>query len=539
MKLRILKRIWLIVVIIFLFPVELFPADIFVTNTADTGPGSFRDALTQSALTADSDNIIFQIPKTDQGFNATIGVWTIMSTIHYVITDSNLVIHGMSQSDFIGEDTNPFGPEIELKGPGGQGNNGIIIKSSGVHIYYLTINEFGGAGIHLDKAIHCQISGCYIGTDPTGTEAKGNTYGIYVHEGMYNHIVPMDTIPNIISGNPWVGITLGDSSSNNVIVGNIIGLNRTRSDTLGNGLIGGYGGVNISDKSNYNELYDNWIMGNKVGVNINESSHNMIANNFIGTNDTWQLQLGNTGDGITIRTYTDSATNNIIMENFIGYNGWYGITIEGDMAIRNSLTRNFISKNSAMGLINSQGGNINLPKPVIQSVSESQVVGTAGPNMTIEVFEDIDDEGQIFLGSTLSDDSGNFMFQIGDYTPILNITATATDVVGNTSIFSVPYTINTSVDDRGHLPVQFKLNQNYPNPFNSSTTIEFSLVEKGNVEISIFNNKGDFVETLLKEEMLSGYYSVNWNPISQPTGLYFARLMTKNYSAIIKLAYIK
>lgn len=539
MNLRILKSIWPIMVIICLFPCGLFPADIFVTTTADSGQGSFRDAILQSLISPEPDVILFQITKSDPGYNADMGVWTIMATRSYTITDTNLVINGMSQSEFIGEDTNPNGPEIELKGSSMQGNNGIFIKTSGVQIFYLTINEFEGAGIYLDEAADCHIAGCYIGTDPTGTEARGNTYGIYVDDSMHNHIVPMDSLPNVISGNPWVGITLGFGSSHNIVVGNVIGLNAAKSDTLGNGLIGGYGGVNISDSSNHNEVYGNWIMGNKVGVHITESSHNTVANNFIGANDTWQLQFGNIGTGISIRTYSDSATNNLIMENVIGFNGFDGISVEGSMAIRNTLTRNSISGNGAMGIFNYQGGNTELPPPVIQSVSGSQVTGTAGPNMTVEVFEDVDDEGQFFLGTTSSDESGNFTFPTGGYSPNDNVTATATDAAGNTSTFSAPFAAGTGVDDPGQLPVQFKLSQNFPNPFNPSTTIVLQIPTKERAMLAVYDLRGRRIDTLMDRDLAAGLYEVTWAPDNLASGMYLIQLKAGSYREMIKVIYQK
>ncbi|MBI2418455.1 MAG: hypothetical protein HYV28_11265 [Ignavibacteriales bacterium] len=60
-------------------------------------------------------------------------------------------------------------------------------------------------------------------------------------------------------------------------------------------------------------------------------------------------------------------------------------------------------------------------------------------------------------------------------------------------------------------PIAYELSQNYPNPFNPSTTIKFGLPEKTNVTITIYNQLGENVATLLAGEKEAGYHSVVWN----------------------------
>lgn len=77
--------------------------------------------------------------------------------------------------------------------------------------------------------------------------------------------------------------------------------------------------------------------------------------------------------------------------------------------------------------------------------------------------------------------------------------------------------------------INFKLNQNHPNPFNPETKISFILEESGDVNLSIYNGKGQKVYTVFNGEMNSGNYSKVWagrddNNAKVASGVYFYKL---------------
>lgn len=74
---------------------------------------------------------------------------------------------------------------------------------------------------------------------------------------------------------------------------------------------------------------------------------------------------------------------------------------------------------------------------------------------------------------------------------------------------------------------------NYPNPFNPTTTISFSIPESGKAELTIYNTKGQLVNTLVNKEVTTGIHSVVWNGKDEndkavSSGIYFYKLTTKN-----------
>jgi poly-gamma-glutamate capsule biosynthesis protein CapA/YwtB (metallophosphatase superfamily) len=85
---------------------------------------------------------------------------------------------------------------------------------------------------------------------------------------------------------------------------------------------------------------------------------------------------------------------------------------------------------------------------------------------------------------------------------------------------------------------------NYPNPFNPETTISFNLGQETDLELSLYNIKGQKVNTLVKEYLDRGRHSFVWkgtdkenNPVS--SGVYFYRIKTSDSSITRKIILIK
>lgn len=508
-----------------------FAEEYVVTNTSDNGNGSLRAAISMANNNPGPDEIYFQIPKSDQNYNAETGVWTIQPLTQLdIISDSSLTIDGMSQRDFIGEDTNPYGPEIELDGSRASVISGFLVNSNNVIIRHLIINRFSDTGIVLSGAERCRIAGCYIGVNYNAMESAGNLFGIGINDSSrYNMIVPLDTLPNIISGNPYGGILIMQASSHNMIMANYIGLNRTGSDTLSNGITGGYGGIHISDQSDHNEVVENFICGNSNGIQIWESNENALINNCIGTDRNWTVQLGNIEKGIYIYAWNDSAGKNLIMENTIGYNGTNGIVVLGSLALENTITRNLISENAQNGICLVENSNNNITAPALTDFTSGELQGTAVPMSTIEFFSDPSNQGRLFLGSAESNASGLFTFHVPDIPLYNNITATVTDPDGNTSIFSQPITAGTDVQNVSITPVRFNLETNFPNPFNPKTTIRFTIPKDGHTTLTIYNLKGEWIETLIDKVLSVGEHTIVWEPEDLTSGVYLCQLRSSGF----------
>lgn len=88
------------------------------------------------------------------------------------------------------------------------------------------------------------------------------------------------------------------------------------------------------------------------------------------------------------------------------------------------------------------------------------------------------------------------------------------------------------------------LKGNYPNPFNPVTTISYSLIQEENVNLEIFNIKGQKVKTLLNDVQTAGSHKVIWNGTddyenSVSSGIYFYKMTTPGFSSVKKMILMK
>ncbi|OUT39896.1 MAG: hypothetical protein CBB66_03480, partial [bacterium TMED6] len=89
------------------------------------------------------------------------------------------------------------------------------------------------------------------------------------------------------------------------------------------------------------------------------------------------------------------------------------------------------------------------------------------------------------------------------------------------------------------LPETFFLSNPYPNPFNPYTVINYGVPYSSNVSINIYNSLGYIVDIPLDEYHLSGLYSLVWNPINLPSGVYYIQFRSDRVVINKKVVYLK
>lgn len=358
-----------------------------VTTTADSGPGSLRQAILDANATPGVlDNIHFNIAPGGPQVIPVVGSLPL-------ITDA-VVIDGTTQPGFTGT------PIITLDGSSLSSSLRINTTARstvrGLVIIDFT-GGFGNGGIIVSGSGGALIAGNYIGVDASGMVARGNAdAGIRLEPTSQGSIIggPSAADRNVISGN-LTGISIGGltgsgASNNNVVQGNIIGLDAAASNALPNTSFG----ITIEGGDN-NQILGNVISGNGLfGIGIltvgltELARSNVVQGNLIGTNGAGNAARpnaiagvglsgaqgtiiggsapgarntisGNAGSGIAFILGLSDVTmeDNVIEGNFIGTdssgaadlgNGTNGISVTN--ARNNTIAGNVVSGNGGNGI---------------------------------------------------------------------------------------------------------------------------------------------------------------------------------------------
>jgi titin len=444
-------------------PSAPLPAATFtVTSTADFGEGSLRSAITNANFYPGPDRIVFNIPGA--GVH-TINVATALPSLSEpVIIDGSTqpgyagqplielngaaagssaglrLLPGASGStvralainrfgahgiqvdasssnsffaNFIGAD--PSGSVARansLEGIYLNGSSGNTVGSAAISDRNL-ISGNGDAGVYIINGSSNTILGNYVGTTLAGSAALGNSNNgviIYATAGSTasgNHIGGAGG-GNVISGNRASGVYLfGPGATGNRIEANYIGLAASGGAGLSNVADGvtlqGAAG-NFVGSTNVRE--GNVISANgKGGISLSSATNNIIAGNFIGTDATGRIGLGNVYAGVTLA----AARSNIIGGASIAARNVIAANLQDGIFLTTNSCGNLVSGNF-IGL-SAAGTNAlpNLYNGVSINAAASNTIGGSAVGQRNVISGNAFYGVELLNGATSNQISGNFI----------------------------------------------------------------------------------------------------------------------------------
>jgi hypothetical protein len=408
-------------------------ADFTVTSANGFGQGTLDQAIRAANDNPGADTIKFNIPQGEGG-----PVRVISSSFGMPAITDPVTIDGYSQPGSRPNSRQTGGTNavilIEISGAEAGSTAGLSIRTSNVVVRGLAINRFGAqAGIDIVSGEGSKIEGNFIGTDASGTLDRGNNRGVLIRsEAGGNHAIggASPDKRNLISGNNnGAAVSVGGSGGNKV-QGNLVGVQKDGSSLLSN----------TSDGVALNSS------NNTVG-GLEPGAANVIAFNF--------------GEGVSVGS-EDNPIGNRILNNSIFGNSGLGIDLlvdDGGEGADNGVTPND-PRDPDTGPNNLQNF------PVVTSAEKASGGKTtiAGKldstpstkkkksSFTVQFFSNPrnGDEGKTFLGQkkVTTNQKGKASFSFETSQPLNtgeNITATATDASGNTSEFSAPRFVESSI----------------------------------------------------------------------------------------------
>ena len=171
-----------------------------------------------------------------------------------------------------------------------------------------------------------------------------------------------------------------------------------------------------------------------------------------------------------------------------------------------------------------------IPLHFIGTISNTPDYGWRSIEVTEYVLDDIENTRpftQYRLRLALDTDNDSFMDALGFKT-------------SNTSMNLKPYIIYIIEENSNISNEQLPENQiylfNYPNPFNPITNIQFDIKENESGVLSIFNLKGQLIESHRFESDKHNYL---WDASNQASGIYLYKLQTESITETRKMLLLK
>ena len=276
------------------------------------------------------------------------------------------------------------------------------------------------------------VIGNYIGTDITGTKAVGNRSGGSIWACSHHRIGGnAEGEGNLISGNENGGTGLsGYGCSDNFILGNRIGV-----DVNGNPLPNGTGvDVNTGQRhgtiGGYTQAEGNLVVGGSISMRITNR----------GIKDCYFA--GNTiiNPGNLMIYLEDGASDCFIQNNAFGENTTNAVRVDYG-------TGNIIRSNTFLGdkpwdlVLLLKGGNNELPVPAVSSAAGTSISGTACAFGRVEVYL-YAKTGIVSLGFAQADGNGMFDFTSKESLSGKQVILIVTDTLNNSSAFSQPCAVS-------------------------------------------------------------------------------------------------
>jgi hypothetical protein len=165
-----------------------------------------------------------------------------------------------------------------------------------------------------------------------------------------------------------------------------------------------------------------------------------------------------------------------------------------------------------------------LGEPVVDRLVTIEIL--SGPNDALSSGGPTDANGQFewtYVGGGVGVDNARASFMDNE------------GVTQYSNIAEVIWDSATGVD----VPETTSLNQNYPNPFNPTTTIGFSLTTPGQVELTVSNQNGQVVATLVNGTLPVGNHTVEFDSGQLPSGIYYYTMKAENQTFTRKMVLLK
>jgi hypothetical protein len=306
-----------------------------------------------------------------------------------------------------------------------------------------------------------------------------------------------------------------------------------------------YGGFSIGDfdKDSKTEFLAGSVHGKVLSIeNCRNNCYTPIWQGTVQTNNAY------------LCAETDDLDGNGKKEIWIGGDAYYGGVGKTRITIFEAASNNSyqaVGKIDIIGIFSWDAGNIQVidldkdgKEEVLLGLDQTVLILKFNGSMNHQKYEvfyyrrnelALSGRNSIYYGATLYDLNSDEKEDL-----IINMD----EVIQNVGLrlFSYIYKANYTVDikdEESQLPLVLELHPSYPNPFNSTTKISYSLLKGELVTIKVYDVLGNEVAVLVNDIKPEGNYEVEFIARNLPSGVYFYKMQSGNFTAIKKMLLIR
>lgn len=416
----------------------------------------------------------------------------------------------------------------------------IFVETGYVNIRNLTVrnsgDDFEDAGIEIAVADNCEIEYCRVEDNYAGLSLYSSSHCVIARclfITNYNGIVFRESYSGPISDNLSNQITnciVTDNSEYGIIFEHTGGTYHNSNLVAGNRILLNPVGIStIMSRDNqfiFNSISENTGYGAAHAMCMGGGENNQFHHNNFISNHGGLNQASDVGGGVDYWYCTEACQGNFWSDYTGPDNNGDGIgdtpyAVDGDesqdiyplMVGLSSTIRGYVSD----GLEPIEGVHVTAYDTGI---------------------EDYTDPSGLFELSGLGAGMYDILFSHPMFadTSVVGVPAT----LGQITDMMVVMEVQVSADDDPiNKPGEFVLAQNYPNPFNARTTIEYNLPFTAVVVVEVFDILGNKIEILIDRTQSPGKHRIVWKAEGIPSGIYFYRIESGEYSLTRRMILLK
>ena len=157
-------------------------------------------------------------------------------------------------------------------------------------------------------------------------------------------------------------------------------------------------------------------------------------------------------------------------------------------------------------------------------------------NVELLLFNGNGDE----ISTTFTNENGYYSFtEVNSGNSYVIVTNEDSQLYTQSEYVSVVNFNTTTMAINENVVSGYKLNGNYPNPFNPSTTISYNIAQNSNVNVSVYDLTGQFIEELVNSNQSEGYNEVVWNASNRSSGVYLVKLTANGFVSVQQIMLVK